>query len=176
MFSLFVFLIRRTFEITIRCSISEQNEQVQATNSVSASENLSPEKMSLSPAGVADSPARGTPHRTTVCHTSTVETANVMQNNSNCSTGIQFGEKKFLCDDTVKEERKVEAGVTQVKKIVSSDVQFTIESFETALGSLVRTKETIGRATRVAMELVKFGVSAKVQDVLPASHLVLSVC
>lgn len=133
----------------------EGDEQIQATNSVSVSENLSREKMSLSP----DSPARGTPHGNSVCPMSTVESANGMQNNSNCSTN---GEKKTISDDTVKEERRVEISVTQVKKNVSSDVQFTIESFETALASLVRTKETIGRATRLAMDLVKFGMSAKV--------------
>ena len=134
------------------CEADEQKEQIQATNSVSVSENLSREKMSLSP----DSSAKGAPHG----NMSTVEGAYSMQNNSNCSTS---GEKKTISDDTGKEERRVGIGVTQVKKIDSSDVQFTIESFETALASLVRTKETIGRATRLAMDLVKFGMSAKVR-------------
>ncbi|XP_006402313.2 protein HUA2-LIKE 3 isoform X1 [Eutrema salsugineum] len=149
-------------ELEKSCEADEQKEQIQATKSVSVSENLSREIMSLSP----DSPARGTSHSNSVCHMSTVESANVMQNNNNCSANIQFGEKKTMSDDTVIEERKVETGIPQVKKVVSSDVQFTIESFETALGSLVRTKETIGRATRLAMDLVKFGMSAKAMEIL----------
>ncbi|CAN7052599.1 unnamed protein product [Brassica rapa subsp. trilocularis] len=139
------------------CETDEQKEQIQATNSVSVSENLSPEKMRLTP----DSPARGIPHSNSVCHISTVESANGMQ-----STNVQFRETKTMSDETVKEERKDETGVTEVKKVVISDVQFTIESFETALSSLVRTKETIGRATRLAMDLVKFGVSAKAMEIL----------
>ncbi|CAH8378851.1 unnamed protein product [Eruca vesicaria subsp. sativa] len=140
----------------------ETDEQIQATNSVSVSENLSSENMRLTP----DSPARGIPYSNSVCHISTVESANGMQNNSNCCTSVQFGEKKTMSDDTVKEESKDEIGVTEVKKVVISDVQFTIESFEAALSSLVRTKETIGRATRLAMDLVKFGVSAKAMEIL----------
>lgn len=147
------------------CEENEQKEQRQVTNSVSVSENLSGEKMSLSP----NSPARGTPHGNSVCHMSIVERVNGMQNSS---TSVQFGEKKTVSDDTVKEDRRVEIGVTQEKKIVSSGVQFTIESFETALASLVRTKETIGRATRLAMDLVKFGMSAKVRDVLPNCDII----
>ncbi|KAL0724500.1 hypothetical protein Bca4012_039099 [Brassica carinata] len=143
------------------CETDEQKEQIQATSSVSVSENFLPEKMRLTP----DSPARGIPHSNSVCHISTVESANGMQSNSNCCTSGQFGEKKPMSDDTVNEERKDEVGVTEVKKVVT-DVQFTIESFETALSSLVRTKETIGRATRLAMDLVKFGVSAKAMEIL----------
>ncbi|KAL0866789.1 hypothetical protein Bca101_045907 [Brassica carinata] len=119
-------------ELEKSCEADEQKEQIQATNSVSVSENLS-------------------------------ESVNGMQNSS---TSVQFGEKKTMSDDTVKEDRRVEIGVTQEKKIVSSGVQFTIESFETALASLVRTKETIGRATRLAMDLVKFGMSAKAMEIL----------
>ncbi|KAJ0256753.1 Protein HUA2-LIKE 3 [Hirschfeldia incana] len=144
------------------CETDEQKEQILATISVPVSENLSPEKMRLTP----DSPARSIPHSNSVCHISTVESENGMQSNSNCCTSVQFDEKKTMTDDTVKEERKDEIGVTEVKKAVISDVQFTIESFETALSSLVRTKETIGRATRLAMDLVKFGVSAKAMEIL----------
>jgi len=128
---------------------------MQATNSISVSENFSREKLN-------SSPARGTPNCNSVCRISTAESENAMQNNSYYSTNVQYGENKSLNVDTVKEESKVETGTTQVKKVVSSDVQCTVESFETALDSLVRTKETIGRATRLAMDLAKFGVSAKV--------------
>ncbi|KAL1197879.1 Protein HUA2-LIKE 3 [Cardamine amara subsp. amara] len=148
------------------CEADEQKEQMQAIKSVSVSENLSRERLSLSSADVSASPARDTPNSSSVFHISTAESENGMPNNSNCSTNVQFGEKKSLSDDTVKQGRRVETGVTQVKKVGSSDVKFTIESFETALGSLVRTKETIGRATRLAMDFVKFGASAKAMEIL----------
>ncbi|KAG7629506.1 Protein HUA2-LIKE 3 [Arabidopsis thaliana] len=146
-------------ELEKSCEVDEQKEQMQATNSISVSENFSREKLN-------SSPARGTPNCNSVCRISTAESENAMQNNSYYSTNVQYGENKSLNVDTVKEESKVETGTTQVKKVVSSDVQCTVESFETALDSLVRTKETIGRATRLAMDLAKFGVSAKAMEIL----------
>uniref|UniRef100_A0A1J3ETN8 HUA2-like protein 3 n=3 Tax=Noccaea caerulescens TaxID=107243 RepID=A0A1J3ETN8_NOCCA len=143
-----------------------QKQEVQTNNSVSVLENLSREKMSLSPANIADTPARGTPHSNSVYHISTAESANDMQNNSSCSPNVQSDEKKPACDATVKEEEKIETGVCQGQKVVSPDVQSTRETFEDALSSLVRTKESIGRATRLAMDLMKFGVSAKAMEIL----------
>ncbi|XP_010507809.1 PREDICTED: protein HUA2-LIKE 2 [Camelina sativa] len=144
----------------------EQKQQVQANNSVSVSENLSREQMSLSPANIADTPAMGTPHSNSVYyHISTAESANDIQNNSSCSPNVQSGEKKIVSDAIVNEE-KIETGVCQGQKVVSCDVQSTSESFEDALNSLVRTKESIGRATRLAMDLMKFGVSAKAMEIL----------
>lgn len=141
-----------------------QKQQVQTNNSVSVSENLSFEKMSLSPANIADTPAKGTPRSNSVYHISTAESGNDMLNNSSCSPNVQSGEKKTVYDAIVKVEEKIETGVCQGPKIVSSDVQSTREAFEDALSSLVRTKESIGRATRLAMDLMKFGVSVKVKD------------
>lgn len=145
----------------------DQKQQVQTDSSVSlsVSENLSREKMSLSPANIADTPAGGTPHSISTNHISTAESVNNMQNNSSCSPKVQSGEKKIVCDSLVKEEEKIVKGVCQRQKVVSYDVQSTRESFEDALSSLVRTKESIGRATRLAMDLMKFGVSAKVEDI-----------
>lgn len=144
----------------------DKRQQVQIINSGSVSENLSREKMSLSPANTADTPARGTPHSSSVYyHISTAESANDMQNNSSCSPNVPSGEKKNVCDAIVKEEEKIETGVCQGQKVVSCDVQSTRGSYEDALSSLVRTKESIGRATRLAMDLMKFGVPAKVEDI-----------
>jgi hypothetical protein len=146
---------------------NDQKQQVQTNNSVLVSENLSREKMSFSPAITADTPARGTPHSSSVYyHISTSESANDMQNNSSGSPNIPTGEKKNDCDAIVKEEEKIETGVCQGQKVVSCDVQSTRESYEDALCSLVRTKESIGRATCLAMDLMKFGVSAKAMEIL----------
>ncbi|EOA28436.1 hypothetical protein CARUB_v10024644mg [Capsella rubella] len=145
----------------------ELKQQVQTNNSVSVSENLSHEQMSLSPPNIADTPAMGTPHSNSVYyHISTAESANDIQINSSCSPNVQSGEKIIVSDAIVKEEEKIETGVCQGQKVVSCDVQSTRESFEDALNSLVRTKESIGRATRLAMELMRFGVSAKAMEIL----------
>ena len=70
--------------------------------------------MSFSPAITADTPARGTPHSSSVYyHISTSESANDMQNNSSGSPNIPTGEKKNDCDAIVKEEEKIETGVCQ---------------------------------------------------------------
>ncbi|KFK37564.1 hypothetical protein AALP_AA4G273100 [Arabis alpina] len=159
-------VIENSRQLEIIGEADSQKQQVQTNNSVSVSENLSLEKMSVSPANITDTPARGTPHSNSVYHISTAESANDMLNNSSCSPNVQSGEKKTDYDAIVKVEEKIETGVWQGQKVVCSDVQTTRESFEDALSSLVRTKESIGRATRLAMDLMKFGASVKAMEIL----------
>lgn len=43
-----------------------------------------------------------------------------------------------------------------------AEVKAALASLELTLGSLTRTKESIGRATRIAVDCVKFGIAAEV--------------
>ncbi|XP_027115819.1 protein HUA2-LIKE 2-like isoform X1 [Coffea arabica] len=49
------------------------------------------------------------------------------------------------------------------------EANVALTSFESILGLLTRTKESIGRATRSAIECAKFGVAAKVVEILARS-------
>jgi len=53
------------------------------------------------------------------------------------------------------------------ERINLAEVKAAIASLELTLGSLTRTKESIGRATRIAVDCVKFGVAADVGGTCP---------
>ncbi|XP_011625693.1 protein HUA2-LIKE 2 isoform X2 [Amborella trichopoda] len=48
----------------------------------------------------------------------------------------------------------------------NAEVNMALKSFEDMLGSLTRTKESIGRATRLAIDCAKFGIAGEVVDIL----------
>lgn len=66
------------------------------------------------------------------------------------------------------EEVKFESAATLKLKPMGKDVEAraALSSFESMLGNLTRTKDSIGRATRVAIECAKFGFGPKVVEVL----------
>lgn len=65
------------------------------------------------------------------------------------------------------EEGKVELVVTQRPKCSGksskhAEAHAALSYFEAMLGTLTRAKESISRATRIAIDCAKFGVSSKV--------------
>lgn len=52
------------------------------------------------------------------------------------------------------------------ERVNLAEVKAAIASLELTLGSLTRTKESIGRATRIALDCVKFGVAADVVELI----------
>ncbi|RAL42140.1 hypothetical protein DM860_011923 [Cuscuta australis] len=83
-----------------------------------------------------DSSARASPPNTSVCNTSK-------------SDGFVLDKPKVA--DKVSSKREASAALAY---------------FESILGALTRTKESIGRATRVAIDCAKFGVATKVVEIL----------
>ncbi|KAK3193862.1 hypothetical protein Dsin_025172 [Dipteronia sinensis] len=131
-------------------------------------------QLSSSPVDGVDSPARGSPANTSLCHISTSESANIIQNNGYCSPSVHLQHKKTLAAPVADEESKTDAPVTQRPKSAgkwsnNSEAHAALSSFEAVLGSLTRTKESIGRATRIAIDCAKFGVSNKVMEILARS-------
>ncbi|XP_015583234.1 protein HUA2-LIKE 2 [Ricinus communis] len=121
------------------------------------------------PADGMESPAQTSPPTTSICHVSTAESANFIQN-SGCSSPNHSQQKTTVCTSVVDEE-KIESVAPQRPKSVGkwssyAEAHAALSSFEGMLGSLTRTKESIGRATRIAIDCAKFGVSAKVVDIL----------
>ncbi|XP_044484743.1 protein HUA2-LIKE 2-like isoform X1 [Mangifera indica] len=117
-----------------------------------------------------DSPARVSTSNTSLCHISTSESANV-QKNAPCSPNIHSQHKKILGAPAADEDGNTDTSITQRPKSVGkwsnySESNVALTSFEALLGSLTRTKESIGRATRIAIDCAKLGVSAKVVEIL----------
>ncbi|KDP21494.1 hypothetical protein JCGZ_21965 [Jatropha curcas] len=124
------------------------------------------------PADGTESPAQTSPPTTSTCHVSTSESANFVQH-SGCSTPNHSHQKTTVC--TSVEEEKIELLVPQLAKSAGrwsnyAEAHAALSSFEGTLGSLTRTKESIGRATRIAIDCAKFGISNKVVEIL-ARHL-----
>ncbi len=117
---------------------------------------------SLTDAG--DSLAQASPPHTSNLHMSTSDSSNCVQNNGSCSPDVQLHHKKTSFAPLVDEEEKLESAVTQKPKSVGrhGEAHVALSSLEGMLGTLTRTKESIGRATRIAIDCAKFGVAAKV--------------
>lgn len=124
-------------------------------------------QLTLSPVDGVDSPALVSPPNSSLCHISTSESANVVQNNASCGPNVHSQHKKILGTQIADEEENSYTFVTHRPTFMGkwsdySEAHTALTSFEALLGSLTRTKESIGRATRMAIDCVKFGVSAKV--------------
>ncbi|KAJ4829131.1 hypothetical protein Tsubulata_011817 [Turnera subulata] len=120
-------------------------------------------------AGAVESPIRMSPSTTPIGHVSTAESANIIQNT--CCSSPNISSNKNTVPRTVAVEEKLDSAVPQRLKVNDKGGKNTeslaaLSSFEGVLGSLTRTKDSIGRATRLAIDCAKFGVSAKVMEIL----------
>ncbi|KAG6703674.1 hypothetical protein I3842_07G097000 [Carya illinoinensis] len=115
-----------------------------------------------------DSLARAYPLRTSNHNMSTSYGSTFVQNNGSRTPDLHLHRKKTLCASLVVEEEKIESVATQRPKSVGNhgEAHVALSSFEAMLGTLTRTKESIGRATRIAIDCAKFGVAAKVVEIL----------
>ena len=124
-------------------------------------------RLSPSSADVVDSPARVSPSNASICHVSTSESANIIRSNGYCSPNVHSCPNKSLCVSIADDEGKADSVASERPKSVSKCSNYTeahaaLSSFENILAILTRTKESIARATRIAIDCAKFGVSAKV--------------
>ncbi|OMP04990.1 Tudor/PWWP/MBT superfamily protein [Corchorus olitorius] len=154
----------------------EQNEK--ATSSLICDANSEKDvvvvRLSPSSADRVDSPARVSPSNASICHTSTSESANIIRSNGYCSPNIHSSHNKSLYSSVADDEGKADTAASERPKSVSKCNNYTeahvaLASFENTLGSLTRTKESIARATRIAIDCAKFGVSAKVLEIVARS-------
>ncbi|TYI00488.1 hypothetical protein ES332_A11G137600v1 [Gossypium tomentosum] len=119
-----------------------------------------------------DSSARVSPSNASLCHVSTSESASIVHSNGYCSPNVHLCPNKVLCVSSADDEAKADSVTFERPKSVSkcsnyTDAQAVLLSFENMLVILTRTKESIARATRIAIDCVKFGVSAnKVVEII----------
>ncbi|KAF7120671.1 hypothetical protein RHSIM_Rhsim13G0022600 [Rhododendron simsii] len=102
---------------------------------------------SSTPSDGVGSLARASPPNTSICNTSTSDNDNILENNGCCSPDVNLHPAKSK--NPGKWSSKAEAATA-------------LASFQAVIGTLTRTKESIGRATRIAIDCAKFGVAAKV--------------
>lgn len=100
--------------------------------------------------------ARASPPNTSICNTSTSDNDNILENNGCCSPDVNLHPAKSK--NTGKLSSKAEAATA-------------LQSFQAVIGTLTRTKDSIGRATRIAIDCAKFGVAAKVCSYFCGSHV-----
>ncbi|KAL6217372.1 hypothetical protein ACLB2K_010589 [Fragaria x ananassa] len=118
-----------------------------------------------------DSLAQASPPNTSACRISTSDSSTILQDNGSCCPDVDLQHKR-TSTPPVDEDERSEAVVCQRSKSVSryAEALAALSSFETILGTLTRTKDSIGRATRVAIDCGKIGVASKVLEIL-ARHL-----
>ncbi|XP_057438806.1 protein HUA2-LIKE 3-like isoform X2 [Lotus japonicus] len=146
------------------------NEQEKDRNSVSISNDCSDGKGNL---GSLSSPSltsggdchlQGSPPNTSVCYISTSDSSNILQNGS-CSPDVHQN-NIFCCpiddwkDGTVANQQSRSVGKS------TEAGHAALLYFGAMLGTLTRTKESIGRATRIAIDCAKFGIATKVVEIL----------
>ncbi|GMI76074.1 hypothetical protein HRI_001276700 [Hibiscus trionum] len=158
------------------CEVPEafQTDQRRMTTSLICDDNSDKDaRVRLSPSSVdeVDSPARVSPSNASNFHVSTSESGNIIQSNGYCSPNVQSRSNKSLSVSIADDDGKADSVVSERPKSVGkcsnqSEAHAALSSFENTLAVLTRTKESIARATRIAIDCAKFGVSAKVVEII----------
>ncbi|CAA2995944.1 Hypothetical predicted protein [Olea europaea subsp. europaea] len=105
---------------------------------------------SSSPTDGLDSVGRASPPSSSIRNMSSFEKNTFLESNSRSPDVLLLVDKAKLAGKS-----SSEGGANNA-----------LSSFETILGSLTRTKESIGRATRIAIDCAKFGFATKVMELL----------
>ncbi|KAK6937503.1 CID domain [Dillenia turbinata] len=150
--------------------ISAAQETEQIYQCASVLKDMPGIPLSPSPPGGQNSSARASPPRSSLCHISTSDNSNSPQNNGFCSPDLHLRHEKSAALDV--DEGKSESAEAHRSKSPGKWTNATKAArvaFESAIGTLTRTKESIGRATRIAMDCAKFGIAAEVVDILASN-------
>ncbi|KAG4396852.1 hypothetical protein AAZX31_10G024200 [Glycine max] len=151
----------------VKCKGPEQD-----MNSVSTSDDCLGEKgildirssPSLSDGG--DCVPQSSPPTTSVCNVSTSDSSNILHNGS-CSPDVHLHQKQIVCgpvDGSKDGDVAIQQSICMGKSTEAG--RAALLYFEAMLGTLTRTKESIGRATRIAIDCAKFGIADKVMEIL----------
>ncbi|PNY04857.1 HUA2-like protein 3-like, partial [Trifolium pratense] len=104
---------------------------------------------------------QGSPPNTSICNVSTSDSSNILHNGS-CSPDVHLHQKQSLSGPV--DESKYGSEATQQSRSMGKSTEAARAAllyFEAMLGTLKRTKESIGRATRIAIDCAKFGIADK---------------
>ncbi|KAG4402226.1 hypothetical protein AAZX31_02G142600 [Glycine max] len=109
---------------------------------------------------------QGSPPTTSICNVSTSDSSNILHNGS-CSPDVHLHQKQTVSGPV--DGSKDGDVATQQSRCMGKSTEAgraALLYFEAMLGTLTRTKESIGRATRIAIDCAKFGIADKVMEIL----------
>ncbi|MED6131743.1 hypothetical protein PIB30_012446 [Stylosanthes scabra] len=108
----------------------------------------------------------GSPPNTSVCNVSTSDSSNILHNGS-CSPDVHLHQKQTISSHIgVGKDGFVATQESSSMGKSTEAGRAALLYFEATLGTLTRTKDSIGRATRIAIDCAKFGIAAKVMEIL----------
>ncbi|XP_022728456.1 protein HUA2-LIKE 3-like isoform X2 [Durio zibethinus] len=160
------------------CEVAEEflpEKRQKTTSSLICDDNSDKDVVGVlscpSSADGVDSPARVSPSNALICHASTSESANIIQSNGYCSPNVHSCPNKSLCASAADDEGKGDSVAFERPQCVGkcsiyTEAHAALSSFENMLVTLTRTKESIARVTRIAIDCAKFGVSVKVVEIV----------
>ncbi|XP_024981062.1 protein HUA2-LIKE 2-like [Cynara cardunculus var. scolymus] len=112
-------------------------------------------RTSSPPNDAFDSTARASPPNTSICNISTSDNSNFLENSGCCSPAVHLYHEKPKHASN--------------KWSTISEANAALTSFEASLAALTRTKKSIDRATRIAIDCAKFGIAVKVVEAIARS-------
>ncbi|KAK6940861.1 PWWP domain [Dillenia turbinata] len=142
--------------------IAAAQETEQAYQCASVLKEMPSLPLSPSPPGGQNSSARGSPPGSSLCHISTSNNSNSPQNNGFCSPNLHLQHEKSTLDVDEGKSESVEAHKSKSPGKWTNAAKAARGAFESVIGTLSRTKESIGRATRIAIDCAKFGIASEV--------------
>ncbi|PIA26492.1 hypothetical protein AQUCO_09200002v1 [Aquilegia coerulea] len=159
---------------SMKVLIAAAQAKRQLSLSTSLSDNVLDDKVvcdstsSPSSVGRVGSHEQVSPTSSVICHLSTGDNRNTLLHNGGLD--VPHNCKKFSRELGTEEVRNFGSSVSHREKSVgkwtSSDARAVRKSFESVLGTLSRTKESIGRATRLAIDCAKYGIAGEVLEIL----------
>ncbi|GAU47164.1 hypothetical protein TSUD_28870 [Trifolium subterraneum] len=150
----------------VECEVPEEDLNSVSTSDCLGEKGISGIRSSTSLTDGGDCIPQGSPPNTSVCNVSTSDSSNILHNGS-CSPDVHLHQKQSLSGPV--DESKYGSEATQQSSSMGKSTEAARAAllyFEAMLGTLKRTKESIGRATRIAIDCAKFGIADKVMEIL----------
>jgi hypothetical protein len=146
----------------VECEVPEEDLNSVSTSDCLGEKVISGIRSSTSLTDGGDCIPQGSPPNTSICNVSTSDSSNILHNGS-CSPDVHLHQKQSLSGPV--DESKYGSEATQQSRSMGKSTEAARAAllyFEAMLGTLKRTKESIGRATRIAIDCAKFGIADKV--------------
>ncbi|KAI5394460.1 hypothetical protein KIW84_061218, partial [Lathyrus oleraceus] len=150
----------------VKCKGPEEDLNSVSTSDCLGQKVISGIRSSTSLTDGGDCLPQGSPPNTSICNVSTSDSSNMLHNGS-CSPDVHLHQKQTFSGPV--DENKYGSEATQQSRSMGKSTEAgraALLYFEAMLGTLKRTKESIGRATRIAIDCAKFGIAAKVMEIL----------
>ncbi|KAF5187754.1 Enhancer of ag-4 protein [Thalictrum thalictroides] len=157
---------------SMKVLIAAAQAKRQLSHSNSLSDNVLDDKIvcestsSPSSVGRVGSYEQVTPTSSVICHLSTNKNPQLRNGGLDVLLHCKKSTRVLGSEEVRNFGSSVSHREKSVGKWTSSDAHAVRKSFESVLGNLSRTKESIGRATRLAIDCAKYGIAGEVLEIL----------